>query len=226
MTCNKLIYGHANPTPDAVQKALAHATGTTLGDYVALHDQGRGLIHGWFQRAWDARDCTAENSFEPFIFAWIAFNGWAACVTKLDADGLMVRALSMKPELSQTFTDMLGDAYSTFGVYAREFHEIWPIFKAAEIRRANLQPDPNQTREQRIAFYLQNGISEFSPRCAEYHKRRHETVPLDWAHSLAAIYRVRCNLFHGEKARNVDNDQFVVHRAFRVLIYLMERRGI
>ena len=26
------------------------------------------------------------NCFEPFIFLWIAFNAWAACVTGMDDD--------------------------------------------------------------------------------------------------------------------------------------------
>ncbi len=27
-------------------------------------------------------------------------------------------------------------------------------------------------------------------------------MPFDWAHTLNAVYQVRCNLFHGEKGRN------------------------
>jgi hypothetical protein len=45
----------------------------------------------------------------------------------------------------------------------------------------------------------------------------HEHTPLDWGHTLAALYRVRCNLFHGEKARNSENDRLVVSAAYDTL---------
>ena len=43
-------------------------------------------------------------------------------------------------------------------------------------------------------------------------------MPLDWPHTLAALYRVRCNLFHGEKGRHSEMDQRIVASGFRTLI--------
>ena len=54
----------------------------------------------------------------------------------------------------------------------------------------------------------------------EYHRERSEEVSLNWAHSLKAIYRVRCNLFHGEKAAHSEMDQKIVSSAFRILLYI------
>jgi hypothetical protein len=51
-------------------------------------------------------------------------------------------------------------------------------------------------------------------------------VPLDWSHTLAALYRVRCNLFHGEKARGSENDRVVVARAHETLLAFLEAMGL
>jgi hypothetical protein len=57
--------------------------------------------------------------------------------------------------------------------------------------------------------YLDAGARKCEPQCY----LEHDAVPLDWGHTLAALYRVRCNLFHGEKARSSENDRVVVARA-------------
>jgi len=49
-----------------------------------LHPEGQKLIHGWAERAVAQSDCAERDSFEPFIFGWIALNGWACCVTAED----------------------------------------------------------------------------------------------------------------------------------------------
>jgi len=49
---------------------------------------------------------------------------------------------------------------------------------------------------------------------------------LDWAHTLKAIYRVRCNLFHGEKAIHSEIDQKIVLSAFRVLIHMLKKQKL
>lgn len=66
--------------------------------------------------------------------------------------------------------------------------------------------------------YLDAGARHFAPRCY----LEHDEVPLDWGHTLAALYRVRCNLFHGEKARSSENDQLVVARAYETLLSFVE----
>jgi hypothetical protein len=46
--------------------------------------------------------------------------------------------------------------------------------------------------------------------------------PLDWPHTLAALYRIRCNLFHGEKAVNSEMDNLIVSIDFRVLLHFLK----
>ena len=49
-----------------------------------LHSDGRRLVVHWFNLAREQRNADPAESFELFIFAWIAFNGWASCCTELD----------------------------------------------------------------------------------------------------------------------------------------------
>jgi len=39
-----------------------------------------------------------------------------------------------------------------------------------------------------------------------------ESVPIDWPHTLAAVYQVRCNLFHGHKAAHSEMEPAIVFR--------------
>jgi hypothetical protein len=63
-----------------------------------LHPDGRRLIVHWFTLAHEQLKCDAADSFEPFIYVWIALNGWAACCTDLDQDRQLVEALSTSPQ--------------------------------------------------------------------------------------------------------------------------------
>lgn len=66
--------------------------------------------------------------------------------------------------------------------------------------------------------YIDAGAREFEPHCY----LEHDHVPLDWPHTLVALYRVRCNLLHGEKSRSSENDQQMVEAAFTILLAFVE----
>ena len=63
---------------------------------------------GWFNRAWRNKDCSPENSFEPFIFAWIAFNSWGMCVTEYERDSDIIDALAVNQKLNEDFQELMG----------------------------------------------------------------------------------------------------------------------
>jgi hypothetical protein len=73
----------------------------------------------------------------------------------------------------------------------------------------------------------------YRPECWELHTRHisgdrigtNDSVPLDWPHTLHAIYIVRCNLFHGAKSRYSDADSKLVLYAFQVLVHFMHTGG-
>ena len=168
MVCSELFKRRGR----TISTALRLGKKVSFDNYLRLHREGKRLIRGWFNRACRNRDCSPENSFEPFIFAWIAFNSWGMCVTGYERDSDIIDALAVNQKLNEDFQELMGDS--------KEFRE--------------------------------------------YHRERGEEVSLNWAHSLKAIYRVRCNLFHGEKAAHSEMDQKIVSSAFQILLYMLEKQ--
>lgn len=210
MICRELITGNVSPSR------------TNLDRYRQLHGDGRQLIASWLDRAWDMRDCEPEDSFEPFIFTWISFNGWAACITDLDRDRDWMNALAQSQRLCDDFAQFVTDAKSPISIHANEFHRLWPIFKAQAIRRDRVDRHHSGIRQDVVEHYLNAGVRQFEPQCWTRHRSEGNPVPLDWPHTLAALYRVRCNLFHGEKSAHSEMDALVVVSAFRVLINFLK----
>ncbi|MEW6388608.1 MAG: hypothetical protein AB1491_13925 [Thermodesulfobacteriota bacterium] len=216
MTCPELLSNRS----EIELEELAQATDTSLYRY--LHNDGKRLISSWFKRAWDKRNCEKKDCYEPFIFTWIAFNGWSACVTSYDTDRDWMHSLMLSVDVCQKFNTLIADNNSIFSQYANEFKYYWPIFKSQEIRRRGIQRISNKNREYIVNHYLSNNVNKFEPQCWTKHRERQEEAPLDWPHTLAALYRVRCNLFHGEKSPDSENDRLIVSSAFRVLVHFLK----
>jgi hypothetical protein len=187
-----------------------------LGRYRRLHADGRMLIRDWLDRA--AAQDAPEGDFESFIYLWIALNGWAACVTGEDSDPTWKEALMADPSLNEEFDRLVSDSTATAAA-ARRFAELWPIFRASDLRAGGIEysSDVYESRAEMTQAYLNSG-ARFAPRCFV----EHDELPLDWGHTLDALYRVRCNLFHGEKARSSENDQLVVGCARDTLLAFAE----
>src|SRR5262245_57209145 len=177
-----------------------------FGRYDVLHPEGRRLISGWFERAWQARECKDEDSFEPFIFTWFAVNGWAACVTGVDQDQKYLKALMSDQTMCQDFARLFSDSGAPFRSYAADFAWLWPIFEVKDLRQRRINGIQSGGRDTIVRSYLAEGAGKYQPQCWKRHRDAGEQVPLDWPHTLAAIYRVRCNLFHGEKAAHSEMD--------------------
>ena len=187
-----------------------------LQKFSVLHAEGRHLVQGWFDRAYEMKD-HEKGSFEGFIFAWFSVNGWAACVTNKDRDSDYIRTLERASELRNKFSELLiGD--TEFLRLATLFHANWPIFKAQDIRRAGQNLSKINDRQEIIQHYFKSEINSYAPECWQYHERLGEATPLDWPHTLNAIYRVRNNLFHGEKSAHSEMDRSIVYLAFQTLI--------
>lgn len=182
-----------------------------------LHEQSRHLINGWFQKASDLDDAPPEESFEPFIFAWFAVNAWAACVMNCDQDSEIMKKLIQDQSLNEKFNRLFKDDIE-FHMRATAFAECWPIFEVKSLKRLNVNRSGEATRREIVNEYLEAGAERFEPRCWKKHLDLGEPCPCDWPHTIAAIYRVRCNLFHGEKSPYSLIDQTIVHSAFRVLV--------
>lgn len=192
-----------------------------------LHPDGYRLITSWFGRAYEQRN-DDEAVFEAFIFAWMSVNAWAACVTGRDddRDSEYMWRLQRDRGLQQRFADLLR-ANPTFLADVTAFRDLLPIFRAQSIRHKDVRfPAELSDRSAVIRHYLNAGITDFKPECVEWHRNQGEEVPLDWPHTLAAIYRVRCNLFHGEKSMHSEMDTRIVRAAFKALIGFFRGAGI
>lgn len=203
-TCKELVKDHKN------------VGRINLNRFYYLHPDGRDLILSWYRRAKTMCD-NSENHFEAFIYAWIAFNGWAACVTGIDADRKWLDALMLDKKLSEKYNSLVERSNKEHHEALITFSSLWPIFKAQEIRRRGVRSAEND-RVKLIKHYFSEGIKKYEPQCYKWHLDNNLKIPLDWPHTLATLYRVRCNLFHGEKARDSENDHLIVSAAFKVLI--------
>jgi hypothetical protein len=177
--------------------------------YDQLHRDGKRLVRDWIKRG--LRGSTeSRGDFEAFIYLWIGFNAWAACVTDKDKDSMMVNALAKDHALNDAFI-RLGDE-PAFLESANRFAGLWPIFRAQEISRRGLNrwPELSETRQDVIQSYLAGGAFQFAPRCFTLHASRSEQIPRDWAHTVTTAYTVRCNLFHGGKTLSSESDVEIV----------------
>jgi hypothetical protein len=95
---------------------------------------------------------------------------------------------------------------------------LWPVFRVADLRQRGVAWSGIDDRSQAVEVYLAAGATAFAPSCF----RAHKEAPLDWGHTLAALYRVRCNLFHGEKAGHSENDRVMVGAALSTLLAFVD----
>jgi len=182
-----------------------------LDKHRSLHPDGYRLIATWFDRAWRMRG-DDSSAFESFVFAWIAVNAWAACVTGEDRDREYMNRLAHDPGLRTAF-ESLRASNSGFREESDAFFGFLPIFKAQQLRRSGIHLEEHVPRDERIRLYFEDGRTEFEPACAKHHMDRGEPIPRDWPHFIQAVYRVRCNLFHGEKSAHSEMDRCIVQTA-------------
>lgn len=114
--------------------------------------------------------------------------------------------------LREAFEQLLRDDIF-FKEEVHVFVALLPIFKAQQLRRQHIHLDEPVSRGERVQHYLRAGSIEFAPDCARVHLDRGEPIPCDWPHFIQAVYRVRCNLFHGEKSAHSEMDHHIVRSA-------------
>lgn len=180
------------------------------------------------------------DPFESFIFLWVFFNAWTARLVKehpfvdVTQDAYQVGAARLDERLKNRFQDLLQDD-PDFRRQAEEFRNLWPIFeirKLEDLKDEHGQPIgfwrevwPDEGRKSYVskvmgvahAQYGQELPKRFlAPACYTTHDPR--PFPLDWNHALAAIYQVRCNLFHGGKNFRNEGQVLIVQMARDILL--------
>jgi hypothetical protein len=189
-----------------------------------LHYDGKSLIRGWFDRAWVEFDRQQNEVFEPFIFLWFAFNGWASCVTNKDRDFEIIDALAADEGIGRDFTRIINDQTLRLAVNAKRLAELLPIFDAKTLtRRLQLVPvELGDDRRAHVLYYIEQGINRYEPACWHRHMQADGEIPVDWPHLLKPIYKIRCNLFHGQKSAHSEMDQRIVRAAFLTLGHFLK----
>jgi hypothetical protein len=198
------------------QRPQYAALSVNLAAFSGVNFPAGPLIRGWFDRGRDALARGDTDPFEGFIYQWFAVNGWAAFVTGDDRDTALVNALQADPAITEHFRHAI-ESDVAFRRIAEEFRGFLPVFKAQEVRRAELPLLREGNREEVVAYYLGRGMRQFEPRCAQRHIVTGEPIPVDWAHFLPAIYRVRCNLFHGDKMATSETDRRLVYLSASII---------
>lgn len=188
---------------------------------------GPDLIRDWFLRG-----KRAGNPFEGFIFTWIAFNGWAERATGLEVDADWIQTFAVSDRFGRDFIELI-DWNPVAQKAARRLVNDAPVFKSSWLRkkRRDLElPDrePKGSRSDQVSFWLSvPGVERnYRPACAGRHRHENERLPFDWAHTLHAVYQVRCNLFHGEKARNNALDVRFTDAARKILTAMIDAEDL
>lgn len=189
------------------------------GSYEAIPIERQDLIRTLYLHAEEFE----QQPYIKFVFRWMALNGWGMCVADTEIDRIWVDSVAYDEGLSDQF-DRLLRIDADFERAANQFHDLWPIFKAATVRdqEADLGA-PASSRREMVEHFLDHDVDDYEPRCWEHHDR---DVPLDWPHTLCTLYRVRNNLFHGEKGLTADSNIRIVSVASDLLAQFVEKADL
>jgi hypothetical protein len=191
----------------------------------------------YFAEPWLGRATSSSKSkswFEALIYLWISFNAWMGLAVNdrkySENDSYLWKSTTQYPNFIQRFSQQL-ESNRDFSTLVNEFRNIWPVFKVRALIDNKIPPwgmqDKDETRSQyRIMALSRNSdYHDFSPSCFLEHQInpneidsvQTDRIPLDWEHTLAGIYMVRCNLFHGGKSFLSSNDTIFVSMSYRIL---------
>jgi hypothetical protein len=170
--------------------------------------------------------------FEAFMFLWVTFNGWLGQIvgdrTKSELDSYLILAAGWDHDLTTAFQRLAG-ADAEFAESVQRFRQLWPVFKVRTLQAYDIQPwsgnsgERSQYRTNCFRYRLTQ--KDFAPSCFKNHQPDQGNpqtfspshVPADWPHTLSAVYKVRCNLFHGGKSFAFSGDTIFVELAFSIL---------
>jgi hypothetical protein len=192
----------------------------------------------WLERAWKApRKNTEFRYFDAMIYLWVAFNAWLGeTATNRDMaehDKNLVKSAALDAALSNRFECLNRDDVR-FSKTVGKFASLWPVFNTRQLHELNL-PRWEESRKleemscQEIASSRKNYVQQcladadskghckmkLGPWCFREHQEWGNAP--DWAHTVAAIYQVRCNLFHGGKMAVYSGDRLFVELAYLIL---------
>jgi len=186
----------------------------------------------WLRRA--ARSAGHKKWFEALIYLWVSFNAWLGLAVEdrrySENDSYLWKAAGQDPIFQQRFEQEM-ELNKEYGELVSRFHTLWPVFKARALADEGIAAwgewGADEPRREYRARVLTHNIEhrDFLPSCFMEHQTDPtdfrsidpERIPLDWEHTLAAIYMVRCNLFHGGKSFLSAKDKEFVSLSYTIL---------
>jgi hypothetical protein len=237
--CGELIrlLDHA-PTVDEIQR-IEKGTECLVDRNLLQQQEFWYFARKWVWRAQDG-ERGEDDYFAKFIYLWIVFNAWGSQVvtneSKSDRDSYLVFALGCDPILVRCFEEKRRSD-TEFRQLTHKFSSLWPVFKVRALNDLGIEfwsdRTPRDEYVQSVLHRIPTDRSKgaYAPPCYLSHPIMEEApeinvqyeAPTDWAHTLTAIYKVRCNLFHGGKSFQSSRDKAFVKYAYKILWEVWEQ---
>lgn len=139
-------------------------------------------------RAWRERSHNEGDQFASFVFVWFCFNAWLEYVSNGRTDRAMLEELKSKSPHMNTLLDAYDDAQSSDQFFQRSLRDLINKSNKEAIKDVRGNRQPISIKDE-----------------------------TDWENIIEALYRIRCNLFHGGKDANDLRDQVLVQDAAMIL---------
>ena len=139
-------------------------------------------------RTWRAKSNNEGDQFASFVFIWFCFNAWLENLSDRQTDRAMMDELRGKSDNMTSLIEAYDAVRASDEFFKRSLQHLMGMSKEEPIRDV-------RGRKQPISIENEN----------------------DFVNIIEAIYRIRCNLFHGGKDANDPRDQVLVKDAAIIL---------
>lgn len=139
---------------------------------------------------WRQKAHQEGDPFSKFVFIWFCFNAWIENLSDANSDRKMIDELKSRKSNMANFADIFHTALNSRENYFKSS-------VTALVHQSQEKPIENARDKNKAPVSIKD---EF-----------------DFENIVEAIYRIRCNLFHGGKDPDDSRDQVLVKTAQRVL---------
>ena len=139
-------------------------------------------------RAWRGKSHNEGDQFASFVFIWFCFNAWMEHLSNKDTDAEMIKEVAERQQSMVSLIESYNKAISDDDLLKRDIRALFRKSQEEPIKDVRGKKSP-------ISIKGEN----------------------DFENIVWAIYRIRCNLFHGGKDANDLRDQVLVKLAAGIL---------
>jgi hypothetical protein len=139
-------------------------------------------------RTWRGKSHNAGDQFASFVFIWFCFNAWVEHLSVEDTDAEMIKEVAERKQSMVSLIRAYDSAILDDDFLKNDIMALIHMSKEEPIKDTRGRKPPISIRDE------------------------HDFENIVWA-----IYRIRCNLFHGGKDADELRDQVLVKRAAGIL---------